>query len=62
MRKERITRIMKAKEKILSGIVRGVIKAETYPWPPVCLAIGYQPERPVTAQDKEKPHPRTKNK
>ena len=62
MRKERITRIMKTKEKILSGIVRSVIKAETGPWPPVCTGIGYQPERPVTAQKKAEAHPRTKNK
>lgn len=53
---------MKAKEKILARIVRSVIKAETYPWPPVCTGIGYQPERPVTAQKKAEALPRTKNK
>lgn len=53
---------MKAKDKILSRIVRSVMKAETYPWPPVCTGIGYQPERPVTAQNKAEAHPHTKNK
>lgn len=53
---------MKAKEKILAKIVRSVIKAETYPWPPVCTGIAYQPERPVTARKKAEVHPRTRNK
>lgn len=62
MRKGRITHIMKAKERILSGIVRSVIKAEVGPWPPVCIGLGYQPERPVAARKKAEPHPRTKNR
>ena len=39
---------MKAKESVLSGIVRTITSAEKYPWPPLCIGLYYQPERPVT--------------
>lgn len=54
---------MKAMEKVVAGIVRKVTKAEAAPWPPFCIGIMYQPERPV-ARNKEKKEPslRTKNK
>ncbi len=39
---------MKAKERVLSGIVRTITNAEKYPWPPLCVGVIYQPERPVT--------------
>ena len=39
---------MKAKERLLSRIIRGIVKSEEFPWPPVCNGVLYQPERPVT--------------
>ena len=38
---------MKTAEKVISGIVHMVTKAEAAPWPPFCIGIMYQPERPV---------------
>lgn len=39
---------MKAKERLLSRIICGIVKSEEFPWPPVCNGVLYQPERPVT--------------
>lgn len=54
---------MKTTKKVISGIVRMVTKAEAAPWPPFCIGLMYQPERPV-AHNKEKKGQslRTKNK
>lgn len=54
---------MKAKERIMSVFIRSVIKAETFPWPPVCIGVIYQPERPVTThKGNTGPSLRPKNK
>lgn len=42
---------MKATEKIVSNVIRRIISDEEFGWPPECLGVFYQPERPV--QQKE---------
>lgn len=39
---------MKAKERVLSGIIRTITRVEDNQWPPFCVGFFYQPERPVT--------------
>ena len=54
---------MKARERIMSVFIRSVIKAETFPWPPVCIGVCYQPERPVApSKGGTQPPTRTKHK
>lgn len=54
---------MKTTKKVISGIVRMVTKAEAAPWPPFCIGIVYQPERPVAPCKRDMElSPRTKNK
>lgn len=38
---------MKATEKIISKVIRGIVSGEEYGWPPDCWGTFYQPERPV---------------
>lgn len=53
---------MKATKKVISGIVRMVTKAEAAPWPPFCIGVLYQPERPVAPHKGSiEPSLRTKN-
>lgn len=47
---------MKGIDKFLSGIVRMVTKSEKLPWPPPCIGILYQPERPVVSHKRSTGH------
>lgn len=53
---------MKIMGRIAAGIVRIVINAENGPWPPVCIGVFYQPERPKTPQKQKKLSLRMTNK
>ena len=39
---------MKKLEKMASKVVASLIDNETYEWPPVCIGMLYQPERPYS--------------
>lgn len=39
---------MKSAERALSIIIRSITKTEGKIWPPPCMGVVYQPERPVT--------------
>jgi cyclic lactone autoinducer peptide len=41
--------IMKASEKLASKAIRRITSGSEYGWPPVCMGLFYQPERPVSA-------------
>lgn len=42
---------MKATEKIVSKVIRGIVSREEYGWPPDCWGTFYQPERPVQSKE-----------
>lgn len=46
---------MKKLEIIIAKAVNSMINIEAYGWPPVCIGMIYQPERPV-AEDKGTEH------
>lgn len=42
---------MKKLEKLCSSVLRKMIAAEAETWPPSCIGILYQPERPVCEKE-----------
>ena len=38
---------MKLIEKVAQKVMRDIVVKEKYGWPPACIGILYQPERPV---------------
>lgn len=45
---------MKKKDKIIAKALGEILYSDDYGWPPVCVGIFYQPERPVSRKVKER--------
>lgn len=50
-------------KKTLASMARKAVKSEYLVWPPPCMGLFYQPERPIASHKGDtEPSPRTKNK